>query len=64
METQAEYKTNPAGLFHAIATEPLTIWHYCRICWDRTNQDFLRDEDEFEIYRCQDCNCENKVAVR
>jgi hypothetical protein len=42
----------------------LQIWAYCVNCWDRTQQVWMRDEGIFEVYLCENCKCEHKVAVR
>ena len=63
METQAEYQTKPAGLFHALATET-KIWTWCPCCLHRTDQVFIKDEEQFELYQCECCNQIHKIAVR
>ena len=63
METQAEYKTGPAALFHVAATET-RIWTYCPTCMMRTYQDYEKDREQFELYRCEDCRQLHGIAVR
>ena len=41
-----------------------SIWAYCVHCWDRTNQQFIRNEGIFEVYQCETCHNYHKVAVR
>lgn len=40
------------------------IWAYCTICWSRTYQVFVRDEGVYEVYRCDTCGQEHRIAVR
>ena len=42
----------------------IKIWSYCVTCWDRTSQYFIRDEGKYEVYVCERCNREHKIAVR
>jgi hypothetical protein len=42
----------------------LQIWAYCCTCWDRTHQVYVRDEGIYEVYLCENCKHEHKVAVR
>ena len=64
MEAQAEYKTKPAGLFHALVTEPFTVWAYCPTCWERTNQAFHHEDERKEYYECDHCHNLHGIAVR
>ena len=42
----------------------LEIWSYCHRCMDRTMQMFIRDEGKYEVYLCDRCKQEHRVAVR
>jgi hypothetical protein len=44
--------------------EKLVIWFFCAFCMMRTDQEFKYDDGIYEIYECQLCNHENRVAVR
>ena len=45
-------------------TKVLTILAYCIICWANTYQVFARDEGVYEVYICDVCGNEHKIAVR
>lgn len=64
MEPQAPYETKPAGLFHAMLTEPLTIWAWCPTCWVQTDQTFHHEDDRLEYYVCTCCGQLHGIAVR
>jgi hypothetical protein len=64
MEEQAPYETKPAGLFHALLTEPLKIWGWCPNCWVQTDQTFHHEDERFEYYLCEGCNRLHAIAVR
>ena len=61
---EAEYTTQAPGLFHAMITEPVKVWTWCPVCWDRTEQTFKREDDLKEYYTCAECRCEHGIAVR
>lgn len=42
----------------------IIIWAWCPFCSFQTNQVFSRDEGKFEVYVCDNCGHEHKVAVR
>ncbi len=42
----------------------IVIRVFCSICWTDTFQTFVRDEGRFEIYACDTCGTEHKIAVR
>lgn len=42
----------------------IKIFSYCCFCWYATDQVFIRDEGIYEVYKCEQCQHEHRIAVR
>jgi len=42
----------------------IRIFSYCTVCWYATSQVFIRDEGIYEVYQCEQCHSEHRIAVR
>lgn len=57
------YPPSAASVFATAARES-TIIAYCETCKVRRRMDYLRDEREYEVYRCPVCGRLRLFAVR
>jgi len=62
----SDYQPGLASLFAATAREApkIIIRAYCPVCGAQTEQVFARDEGKYEVYVCQRCGQDHKIAVR
>jgi len=42
----------------------ITFEQWCNVCNAVRRFFFVRDEGNDEVYRCEECNCLHRVAVR
>lgn len=64
MNNEQIKQTPSSGFYGLLRPKRLTIWAYCPVCWERTEQVFHHEGDRFEYYECQKCGQLHEVAVR